>query len=104
MNGHRHQGYLAARGVIEGQPLDPFAAELLLDLAERLLLARVSEDAAEARDAVVETVDALVVRNAITRRTASRVWVHLKACGPPMHWPTSWDRAPVPFSGFMHGR
>ncbi len=91
----RYEGYVSARDAIAVQPLDPLAVEILDDLAEALLLARDTVEADGARDAVPEALGALVDRHAMTRRTADRFWVLLKACGPSMVWPPSWDRSPL---------
>jgi hypothetical protein len=95
MDGVRYKGYVAAREAIAAQPLDPLAAEALEDLAEGLLLARDDVEAEAARVAVPEALAALVDRHLMTRRTADRFWVHLKACAPDANWPPSWDRSPV---------
>ena len=95
MDGVRYKGYVAAREAIAAQPLDPLATETLDDLAEGLLLARDDVEAEAARTAVPEALVGLVDRHVMTRRTADRFWVHLKACAPAANWPPSWDRSPV---------
>lgn len=85
-----------ARKAIAAQPLDEFAAQTLSDLAEALLLARDATEAEEARGAVLEGLALLVTRRDLTRRAAVRFWTYLKACGPPMYWPPSWEGSPVP--------
>jgi hypothetical protein len=101
----RYEGYVSARDAVAMQPLDPRAAEVVDELAEALLLARDASEAHAAREAVPEALGALVDRHAITRRTADRFWVHLKACGPTMEWPPSWDGASVSASrGAASGR
>jgi hypothetical protein len=92
----RYEGYVVARNAIAAQPLDEFATWTLCDLAEALLLARDGTEAEEAREAVLEGLALLVARHDLTRRAAVRFWVHLKACGPPMHWPPTWEGSPVP--------
>jgi hypothetical protein len=92
----RYEGYLAARKAIAMQPLDEFATDVLRDLAEGLLLARHPLEADAAREQVPEALGVLVDRGDLTRLTATRFWVHLRACGPAMDWPPSWDRAPQP--------
>ena len=84
-----------ARNAIAAQPLDEFATETLSDLAEALLLARDAAEAERAREAVLEGLALLVARHDLTRRAAVRFCVHLKACGPPMYWPPSWESSPV---------
>jgi hypothetical protein len=95
MDGVRYKGYVAAREAIAAQPLDPLAAETLGDLAEALLLARDEVEAGAARGAVPEALASLVDRHVMTRRTADRFWVHLRACAPAANWPPSWDRSPM---------
>ena len=96
MDRFRYQGYVAARGAIAAHPFDEFASATLFDLAEGLLLARDDVEAEQARDAILEGLELLVARHDLTRRAAVRFWVHLKACGPPMYWPPSWERSPIP--------
>jgi hypothetical protein len=104
MDGVRYSGYVAAREAIAAQPLDPLAAETLEDLAEALLLARDELETEAARGAVPETLAGLVDRHVMTRRTADRFWVLLKACAPAANWPPSWDRSPVSApSGALRG-
>ena len=91
----RYKSYVVARKAIAAQPLDEFATETLSGLAEALLLARDATEAEEAREAVVEGLALLVARHDLTRRAAVRFWIHLKACGPPMYWPPSWEGSPV---------
>jgi hypothetical protein len=92
----RYEGYVVARNAIAAQPLDEFATETLDDLAEALLLARDATEAEEAREAVLEGLALLVARHDLTRRAAVRFWMHLKACGPAMYWPPTWEGSPVP--------
>jgi hypothetical protein len=95
MDRRRHQGYLRTRDAVAALTLDRFAAEILDDLAEGLLLAR---DAAEAEEACTDATDCLALlvdRGDVTRRAAARYWIHLRTCGPPMYWPPSWDRTHV---------
>jgi hypothetical protein len=96
MDRTRYEGYVVARKAIAAQPLDEFAAQTLSDLAEALLLARDATEAEEARGAVLEGLALLVTRRDLTRRAAVRFWTYLKACGPPMYWPPSWEGSPVP--------
>jgi hypothetical protein len=95
MDRTRYEGYVAARNAIAAQPLDEFATGTLSDLAEALLLARDVTEAEEAREAVLEGLALLVTRHDLTRRAAIRFCVHLKACGPPMYWPASWEGSVV---------
>jgi hypothetical protein len=104
MDRGRYEGYVAARDAVAAQVPDPFVADVLCELAEGLLLARSAEEAEEARVRASETLGPLVDRGAIARRVAGRVWVHLRACGPPMYWPPSWDRVHVtPRAGAVRG-
>ena len=104
MDGVRYNGYVAAREAIAAQPLDPLAAETLEDLAEGLLLARDDFEAEAARAAVPDALAGLVDRHVMTRRTADRFWVHLRACAPAANWPPSWDRSPaLPPRGALRG-
>jgi hypothetical protein len=95
MDRTRYDGYVVARTAIAAQPLDEVATDTLSDLAEALLLARDATEAEEAREAVLEGLALLVARHDLTRRAAVRFWIHLKACGPPMYWPPSWEDSPV---------
>jgi hypothetical protein len=96
MDQARYKGYVAARAAISEQAPDPLAAEILDDLAEALLLARDDAESDAAREAVPEALAALVERHVMTRRSADRFWVRLRACGPQMTWPPSWDRGGQP--------
>lgn len=84
-----------ARNAIAAQPLDEVATETLSDLAEGLLLARDAAEAEQARDAVLEGLALLVTRHDLTRRAAVRFWTYLRACGPPMYWPPTWEGSRV---------
>jgi hypothetical protein len=96
----RYEGYVTARDAIAVEMLDGFSAEVLQDLAEGLLLARDPGEADEARDRVPDALGLLVDRGDLTRRAADRFWARLKACGPRMQWPPSWDRAPASPEGW----
>lgn len=85
-----------ARHAIAAQPLDEFATKTLSDLAEGLLLARDAAEAEQAREAVLEGLALLVTRRDLTRRAAVRFWTYLRACGPPMYWPPTWEGSRVP--------
>jgi hypothetical protein len=56
MDGSRYEGYVAAKDAVSAQVTDPFAAEVLCDLSEGLLLSR---DEAEARQAQAQAIEAL---------------------------------------------
>jgi hypothetical protein len=104
MDRSRYQGYVAARDVVAAQVPDPVVAQVLCDLAEGLLLARSAEEAEQARSLASETLAPLVDRGEITPRVAGRFWMRLRACGPRMYWPPSWDRARVtPRAGAVPG-
>jgi hypothetical protein len=95
MDRGRYEGYVAAVDAAAVEMLDESAADVVRDLAEGLLLARDGEEADAARERVPEALGLLVDHGDLTRRAASRCWAHLKACGPPMRWPPSWDRSPA---------
>jgi hypothetical protein len=95
MDRSRYEGYVAARDAVADQVVDPVAAEVLCDLAESLLLARDAAEAEEARERGTETLGLLVDRGGLTPPAAGRFWTHLRACGPQMHWPPTWDRPRV---------
>jgi hypothetical protein len=92
VNRHRYEGYVGVRQAIEAQVADEYPAAVLEDLAEGLLLARSPDEAVEARDRVPEALALLVDRGELTQFAADRFWVHLRACGPRMIWPPSWQR------------
>jgi hypothetical protein len=93
MNRGRYEGYVAARDVVALEAPDAPARATLDDLAEGLLLARDDAEAGAARDRVPEALTLLVDRRELTPRTADRLWLHLKSCGPEMSWPPSWERS-----------
>ena len=95
MDRTRYECYVVSRNAIAAQPLEEYAAETLSDLAEALLLARDVTEAEDAREAVLEGLALLVTRHDLTRRAAVRFWTYLRACGPPMYWPPSWEGSPV---------
>jgi hypothetical protein len=95
MDRGRYQGYVAAREALAVEACGEPAANVLEDLAEGLLLARDHVEAETARERVPEALSLLVDGDDLTRGAADRFWVQLKACGPPMSWPPSWDRSAV---------
>ena len=96
MDRSRYEGHVAAKDAVAAQVTDPFAAEVLCDLSESLLLSRDAVEAKQAREQVTEALDLLVHRGALDRGIAGRFWVHLRACGPEMAWPATWERARMP--------
>lgn len=50
----------------------------------------------EVRDSFPAVLMVLVDRGDLPRLAADRFWAELRACGPRMVWPTSWDRHPAP--------
>jgi hypothetical protein len=92
MDRTRYEGYVAARDAVALLAEDPFASELLCELAESLLLARNPAEAEQARERVTDTLCMLVERGDLSRGAAGRLWAQLRACGPPTQWPPSWDR------------
>jgi hypothetical protein len=93
MDRSRYQAYVAAKDAVSAQVTDPFAAEVLCDLGEGLLLSRDEAEARQAQAQVIEALALLVDRGDLARGIAGRLWVHLRACGPEMQWPPTWDRA-----------
>jgi hypothetical protein len=91
VNRHRYEGYVGVRNAIEAQVPDEYPSAVLEDLAEGLLLARSPSEAFEARDRVPEALGLLVERGELTRFAADRFWAHLRACGPRMTWPPTWQ-------------
>jgi hypothetical protein len=105
VNRHRYEGYIGVRNAIEAQVVDEYPSAVLEDLAEGLLLARSKDESVEARDRVPEALGLLVDRGDLTRFAADRFWVHLRACGPRMTWPPTWERpARTPRPGAVPGR
>ena len=94
MNSQRYEGYRATRTAIAALDLDGFAAEVLSDIAENLLLARDDAEAETARERVPKVLVMLVDEGSLTRRSADRFWAYMHACAPRTQWPSSWDRAP----------
>jgi hypothetical protein len=95
MDRGRYEGYVAVRDAVAAQAEDAFASEVLCDLAESLLLARNPGEAEEARECVSNALGILIDRGGLSRRAAGRFWIQLRACGPQMQWPPSWDRTGV---------
>jgi hypothetical protein len=91
VNRHRYEGYIGVRNAIEAQVIDDYPSAVLEDLAEGLLLSRSENESVEARDRVPEALGLLVDRGDLTRFAADRFWVHLRACGPRMTWPPTWE-------------
>jgi len=105
MDRRRYEGYVAAKHAVAAQVTDPFAAEVLCDLAESLLLSRDAAEGRQAREQVTDALGLLVDRGDLARGAAGRFWVHLRACGPDIPWPTTWDRTRVaPASRTARGR
>lgn len=93
MDRGRYEGYVAAKDVIADEAPGERTADVLGDLAEGLLLARDTHEAETARERVPEILGSLVDDGDLSTLAAARFWVQLKACGPAMRWPPSWDRA-----------
>jgi hypothetical protein len=93
MDRGRYRAYVAAGNAIAREGLNESARNALVDLAEGLLLARDDVEAEAARGRVPETLSMLVERGDLSGPSADRLWVHMKACGPTMHWAPSWDRS-----------
>jgi hypothetical protein len=104
MDRSRYEGYVAAKDAVSAQVTDPFAAEVLSDLGEGLLLSRDDAEARQAQAQVIEAFGLLVDRGDLAGNIAGRLWVHLRACGPEMHWPPTWDRVrAAPIGPAMRG-
>jgi hypothetical protein len=69
---------------------------VIRDLAEGLLLARDPTEAEKARESVPGALLQLVDEGFLTRSAAHRFFVRVRACGPEMHWPSSWQRHRAP--------
>jgi hypothetical protein len=95
MDRSRYDGYVATRDTVAAEVADPFASQLLCDLAEGLLLARDAAEAEDARDLVTGALAALVDRGDLNRRAAGHFWADVRACGPQMQWPLSWVRTRI---------
>jgi hypothetical protein len=88
----RYKGYKAVQGAIAAEPLDERPANVLKGFAEALLLARRRSEAHDAAAVAPDALAMLVERGDLSRRAATRFWALLRACGPRMTWPPSWDR------------
>jgi hypothetical protein len=99
MDRDRYEGYVAAKDAIAYEADGERATDVLGDLAEGLLLARDTREAETARERVPEILRSLVDDGDLSTLAAARLWGHLKACGPAMQWPPSWDRT----QGQTHG-
>jgi hypothetical protein len=95
MDRPRYEAYVATRDAIADQAVDEFAAQVLEDAAEALLLARNTSEADSARAMVPEALGLLVERGDLTPEAAEWFWAHLKGCGPSMLWPSSWTSSPA---------
>ena len=92
MNRRRYDGYRAVQDAIASQELAAHPAAVVGELAEGLLLARDAPEAGEAAARVPEGLAWLVNRGDLSRFVAHRFWAMLRACGPRLSWPASWDR------------
>jgi hypothetical protein len=104
VNRFRYEGYVAVREAIAGESLDGDTAALVADLAEGLLLARGRIEAEVARDRVPPALLALVDCGELSRFAAHRLWARIRACGPRMHWPPSWQGDAAPAGWAVPGR
>jgi hypothetical protein len=96
VNRVRYQGYVAVKDAIADEVLDLHARHVIRDLAESLLLARDSTEADQARERVPVVLLRLVDEGSLSRSAAHRFFVRVRACGPEMHWPPSWQRRKAP--------
>jgi hypothetical protein len=92
VNRHRYEGYVAIKSALSDEAPDEHAAGVLRDVAEALLLARDSLEAEAARERVPGTLVLLVDGGYLSRPAAHRFWARVKACGPDMRWPPTWQR------------
>jgi hypothetical protein len=106
VNRLRYEGYVGVKDAIAVEMLDLHAGHLIRELAESLLLARDRTEAEEAREHVPAVLLRLVDEGFLSRAAAHRFFVRVRACGPKMHWPPSWQRhgAPVPPRWAVRGR
>jgi hypothetical protein len=91
MTRERSAGYRAVHGAIALQTLDQGPADEIAGLAEALLLARRRADASDTVDRISVALTLLVDHGDLSRPAADRFWALLRACGPPMSWPSSWE-------------
>ena len=91
VNRRRYDGYVAVREAIQDEPVEGVAATLLTDLAEGQLLSRGLDEAGEVRDRVPPALAGLVDRGHLSSFAAHRLWARLRACGPALYWPPTWQ-------------
>jgi hypothetical protein len=96
VNRLRYEGYVAVQDAIAVEMLDLHAGRVIRDLAESLLLARDPTEAEAARDRVPAVLLGLVDDGFLSRPAAHRFFARVRACGPEMHWPPSWQRHGAP--------
>jgi hypothetical protein len=96
VNRVRYEGYVAVKDAIADEMIDFHAGDVIRDLAEGLLLARDGEEAERARENAPGVLLRLVEEGFLSRSAAHRFFVRVRACGPEMHWPPSWQRRRVP--------
>jgi hypothetical protein len=96
VNEVRYQGYVAVKAAIADEMIDFHAGTVIRDLAEGLLLARDADEAENAREHVPGALLRLVDEGFLSRSAAHRFFVRVRACGPEMHWPPSWQRHRAP--------
>jgi hypothetical protein len=96
VNRLRYEGYVAVKDAVAAEMLDFHAAHVIRDLAESLLLARDHIEAEKAREHVPAVLLRLVDEGFLPRSAAHRFFVRVRACGPEMVWPPSWQRHRAP--------
>ena len=87
---------MALKDALAAEMVNLDAADVIRDLAESLLLARDSIEAEKAREHVHAVLLRLVEEGSLSRAAAHRFFVRVRACGPEMHWPPSWQRHRAP--------
>ena len=96
MNEVRYRGFVAVKDAIADEMVEFHAGSVIRDLAEGLLLARDPAEAETAREHVPGALLRLVDEGFLTRSAAHRFFVRVRACGPEMQWPPSWQRHRAP--------
>jgi hypothetical protein len=87
----RYAAYRAVRESIALEGLSDHSSGTLCDFAEGLLLARGRVEGEEVRDSLPAVLMVLVDRGDLPRCAADRFWADVRACGPRLVWPASWD-------------
>jgi hypothetical protein len=91
VNCRRYEGYVAVRNALAAEPVEGVATSVLADLAEGPLLSRGLHEPSEVRDRVPVALVGLVDRGHLSSFAAHRLWARLRACGPALDWPPTWQ-------------